>query len=284
MRQLIIDKLKEIELEQDISILYACESGSRAWGFESKDSDYDVRFIYIHNSIDWYLKILKGNDVLDIETGLSKHCTDLLDFSGWDIKKALFLLMKSSACLFEWLHSPIVYKQDIAFMNKFTNLSKEYFIPKSVIYHYLNQAKGNFVKYLQGSEVKSKKYMYAVRPIFACYWILEKGTRPPLNFEELFTFMQSNYLITSSQVVENISSLLKQKKEGVEMGLVPKDLYLNIYIQEVFISLKKNIDSMPNITRKSPDKLDRLFVDLILDRLFVDLINTKKDNVKSNLL
>ena len=45
MRETIIEKLTELEQSENVRVLHAVESGSRAWGFASPDSDYDVRFI-----------------------------------------------------------------------------------------------------------------------------------------------------------------------------------------------------------------------------------------------
>ncbi|MBI2008192.1 nucleotidyltransferase domain-containing protein, partial [Candidatus Amesbacteria bacterium] len=116
MRDLILNRLKQIEVEEKVSILYACESGSRAWGFPSRDSDYDVRFIYIH-PIDWYLSIFPKSDVIELPLQNS------LDFSGWDLKKALQLFAKSNPPLYEWLGSPIVYFESGQIVQEMRRLS-----------------------------------------------------------------------------------------------------------------------------------------------------------------
>ncbi len=95
-------QLKKIEREHKVKILYAIESGSRVWGFASQDSDFDVRFIYVHHK-DWYLSIESKRDV--IEMPLEGD----LDINGWDLTKALGLFRKSNPPLYEWLQSPIVY-------------------------------------------------------------------------------------------------------------------------------------------------------------------------------
>ena len=104
MRDLIIQKLKEIEKTENIRILHAVESGSRAWGFPSSDSDYDVRFIYVRPP-EFYLKLEKTRDVIELPIN------DMLDINGWDLKKTLQLLHSSNPTLFEWMSSPIVYRQ-----------------------------------------------------------------------------------------------------------------------------------------------------------------------------
>src|SRR5450755_2879949 len=94
MLETIKQKLYELETNQNIRILYACESGSRAWGFPSPDSDFDVRFIYARTTND-YLSIHEIKDVIDLPVN------EVLDIGGWDIKKALKLFLKSNAPLYE---------------------------------------------------------------------------------------------------------------------------------------------------------------------------------------
>jgi hypothetical protein len=103
MKSRILKKLIEIEKNNDVKVIYACESGSRAWGFASEDSDYDVRFIYVHSK-DWYLTIADKRDVIEIPFDGD------LDINGWDIRKSLKLLRKSNSPLLEWLSSPIKYR------------------------------------------------------------------------------------------------------------------------------------------------------------------------------
>ena len=143
----IINRLHEIEIEHKIDILYAVESGSRAWGFESTDSDYDVRFIYRHKE-SWYLQVLPKKDVIEYPI------IDEFDYSGWDLKKTLFLLSKSNPVLFEWLRSPIVYIKNENFYKKLIEVSGEYFSKISSTYHYLHMAKGNYREYLKKDLVK----------------------------------------------------------------------------------------------------------------------------------
>ena len=156
--KIVKDKLLKIGKENNVKILYAVESGSRAWGFESLDSDYDIRFIYAHE-IKWYLNILPKKDVIEYPI------VNEFDYSGWDLRKTMFLLNKSNPVFFEWLRSPIVYYKDNFFYNTMEQLSKEYFSPISSVYHYLHMANGNYRQFLQTDEVKIKKYFYVLRPI-----------------------------------------------------------------------------------------------------------------------
>jgi predicted nucleotidyltransferase len=104
INKLILEQLEQIEQEEQVTILYACESGSRAWGFPSQDSDYDVRFIYLHKP-EWYLSIYDKRDVIE------RPINNMLDINGWDLRKALNLFRKSNPPLLEWLQSPIQYKE-----------------------------------------------------------------------------------------------------------------------------------------------------------------------------
>ena len=148
----ISEQLSNIETVQDVRILYAVESGSRAWGFASRNSDYDVRFIYIHKP-DWYLSIRDRRDV--IECPISKD----LDISGWDLKKALGLFSKSNPPLLEWLGSPIIYKDAFDLANRLREMLTTSFQPQRSMYHYLHMARGNYREYLKGEVVRLKKYL-----------------------------------------------------------------------------------------------------------------------------
>jgi hypothetical protein len=135
-------ELRRIELAHDVRVLYACESGSRAWGFASHDSDYDVRFIYVH-SRDWYLSIEDRRDVIE------EPISDVLDISGWELRKTLRLLRKSNPPLLEWLKSPVVYAVDEPFVADFRQLADDFYSPARCFQHYLHMAFGNAREYLK---------------------------------------------------------------------------------------------------------------------------------------
>jgi len=126
LKKIIKQCLADIEQEQDVRILYACESGSRAWGFESKDSDYDVRFIYV-KPLDWHLTVEPQRDVIE---AMLPHDVDL---AGWELKKALHLFHKGNTSLIEWLHSPIVYFDDAQFAQELRAILKQEFSAKADI-------------------------------------------------------------------------------------------------------------------------------------------------------
>lgn len=177
MEKLILSKLQKIEKTENVRILLAVESGSRAWGCASPDSDYDVRFIYVRNEQD-YLRLEKVRDVIELPVD------NVLDINGWDLQKTLRLLYKSNPTLFEWFSSPIVY-METEFADEFRRMMLEYFSGKRSLYHYINMAERNYREYLKGDMVKAKKYFYVLRPVLACRWILDQGTPPPMLFTEL---------------------------------------------------------------------------------------------------
>ncbi len=178
MRQAIEEALGRVEEAEHLRVLYAVESGSRAWGFASRNSDWDVRFIYIRHP-DWYLSVQRRRDVLEYPLDGD------LDVSGWDLKKALGLFAKSNPPLLEWLRSPLVYREAFSVMETLRTLSARYFSSRSCMHHYFHMAEGNYREYLQGDSVRVKKYFYVLRPVLACKWVAAHGTMPPMEFASL---------------------------------------------------------------------------------------------------
>ncbi|MCD8049584.1 MAG: nucleotidyltransferase domain-containing protein [Clostridia bacterium] len=176
-KEKIVSLLHEIEEKENVKILLAVESGSRAWGFASPDSDYDVRFIYVRPREE-YLRLDTTRDVIELPID------DVLDVNGWDLDKTLRLLYKSNPTLLEWLAAPIVYMEREE-TEKLRALIPQYFSVKKSLYHYLSMAERNYHLFLGKEMVKVKKYFYVLRSQLACRWILEKGTPPPVLFSEL---------------------------------------------------------------------------------------------------
>lgn len=205
MKNLINSRLSEIESRNNIKIVYACESGSRAWGFPSANSDYDVRFIYIR-PVEWYLSIDEKRDVIEYPIN------EQLDINGWDLKKALQLLRKANPPLLEWLGSPIVYLEKYSVAEKMRRLANEYYSPSVCLYHYLHMARGNLRDYLLGDIVWVKKYFYVLRPILAMKWIEEERGIVPTDFN----IMVEN-LALSAELKDAIAKLLESKRAGNEL-------------------------------------------------------------------
>jgi uncharacterized protein len=250
MDAIIREQLSNIETERDVRILYAVESGSRAWGFASRNSDYDVRFIYIHRP-NWYLSIRDRRDVIEC------LIFNDLDVSGWDLKKALGLFSKSNPPLLEWLSSPIIYKDVHGLAERLRELMTTSFQPQRSMYHYLHMARGNYREYLKGEVVRLKKYLYVLRPILACLWIEKHGTMPPTEFSNLV-----NDARPSVTLKEAIDELLKQKMSGNELDTAPKIPVLNEFIEQM-------LDHYSLLSGKRPtpvadcDALDQLFREMV---------------------
>jgi hypothetical protein len=242
----IRQKLSETEKQENVCILYACESGSRAWGFPSADSDYDVRFIYIHQR-DWYLSIEDQRDV--IERPLDQD----IDLSGWEIRKALRLFRKSNPPLFEWLRSPIVYQQKFSTADKLRELMPEVYSPRNCFHHYLHMAEGNFREYLRGETVRVKKYFYVLRPLLGCRWI-KAGLGPvPMEFAALI-----DKTAPSEVLKQEIYTLIKRKKSGQELDLELRIPVISDFIEGEIERLRKQTDH-PNPSPNQNDKLNDLF-------------------------
>jgi predicted nucleotidyltransferase len=233
MRQQIITALKALEVEKNIKIIYAVESGSRAWGFASDNSDWDVRFIYVHQK-DWYLDIDTHKDTID------RMLPDDLDLSGWEVQKALRLFRKSNPSLMEWLESPIVYLEAEALMKEWRTLADIYFNPKNEMYHYLNMARNTYRNYLEGETVKIKKYFYALRPLFACRWIMEKGKTPPVLFSEMLADFKNE------EIHAIIEELLIEKRSAKELGERPIITNLNKFLLEEITFFTTYLESFKN--------------------------------------
>lgn len=249
MREEIIKQLNLIEKNEQITIIHAVESGSRAWGFESTDSDYDVRFIYRRDT-QFYLRLDPTRDVIEVPIN------DLLDINGWDLDKTLKLLHHSNPTLFEWCNSPIVYKTTPEF-DKMKLIVNEYFNKKSCLYHYLNMANGNYREHLKKEFVKAKKYFYVLRPILACRWILTHNCPPPMLFSQLCETM------LSPELKPILKELLNIKMHTPEITEIPKIDDLNTYIESNLIELKTVIDSLPQERIQNFDKLNTLFMEVL---------------------
>lgn len=248
MKSKIVKKLKELEKEHEVRILYAAESGSRAWGFASQDSDYDVRFIYIHKP-DWYLSINEKRDVIEY---MDKE-TDL-DISGWDIRKTLTLFKKSNPPLYEWFESPIVYLEAGSFRKDLGKIVSQYFSPKAAFHHYLSMLINNHKDYVNHQQIKMKKYFYVLRPLFACAWIEKKNTMPAMEFEELLSAQSID-----KDLLKEISVLLKNKRAGLEQGLSPRKKALDEYIVARISHFDKLANKVKPSTSPGLEILNQLF-------------------------
>lgn len=225
-RRAVLEALAAIEREHDVRVLYACESGSRGWGFSSPDSDYDARFVYVHRQ-PWYLTVNERTgpgepqrDVIELPIEAD------LDVSGWDLRKALRLLSKSNPTLLEWLRSPVVYREDAAASADLRRLAEAFYSPVAAWHHYLSMARGNLRGYLRGEQVRTKKYLYVLRPVLACRWIECERGAPPMAFERLL-----ERILPDGPVRAAVDALLERKRRSAEIDAGPRIAAISDYLE-----------------------------------------------------
>jgi predicted nucleotidyltransferase len=223
--------LTALETQHDIRILYACESGSRAWGFPSPDSDYDVRFIYCHPT-NWYLRLDEGPDTLNFPVD------DELDLAGWELRKTLRLLRGSNATLFEWLQSPIVYHEALDFRAQLAPLLPPAFNLKAGLHHYLGQLRRGVEEDLIGDEVRLKGLFYALRSALAARWIREHRALPPMEFAPLRTLLPDD-------LQSIIDEMLAQKAVSNEKTVVAQPAALVAFLAEEYAAGQAARESLP---------------------------------------
>lgn len=217
--------LRKIEAEKNIDILYAVESGSRAWGFASPDSDYDIRFIYVYPSRE-YLRLDHPQDTIERMEGD-------LDLAGWDIFKALRLLRKSNPPLMEWLFSPVVYTELVPHIEQLREVARRNYSSSAVFYHYSRMAFRNYRQYIANKiaegavEVPLKKYLYVVRPIVALLYLEQHRELPPTNFLETLREVELH-----SDTRNAILELVDRKIAGQEMGMDKPIPVLNAFAED----------------------------------------------------
>lgn len=247
MKTKILNKLSEIEKEKDIKILFAVESGSRAWGFASPDSDYDIRFVYKHKR-DWYLNLWEKTDTIQFMTD------EDLDGSGWDVRKALKLLTKSNASFTGWLFSPIVYRADEQFLSDIKELANNNFNPVAGFYHFHSMNK-NFEETLGSEKMTLKSFFYAIRTALCANWIYKNETIPPVLFRELFSLIDTNFH-------SKLDDLIKLKSERIEKSNEEVDNDLIHLVKQI---VDENNSIRDNLVHKkpNPDEFNKLFLKTI---------------------
>lgn len=253
MREQVMDHLRAIEARHNVTVLFACESGSRGWGFASPDSDYDVRFIYV-NRLPWYLTVTPGRDVIELPISGD------LDINGWDLRKALGLMRESNPTLLEWLRSPVVYTEEAGTMAAFRALSEDVFSNAKGWYHYASMAKKNFREHLQGEEVRFKKYLYVLRPLLAARWIRDCVGVPPMRFAALA--QQTLDPVGDAALIAEINALLEVKMRAGEAATSPRWPGIHAFIEaELARNAMEPVQALP---AKASPALDQLLFATVL--------------------
>ena len=253
MEELVLLKIREIEEKEHVRILHAVESGSRAWGFASPDSDYDVRFIYARDK-NYYLRLRNTRDYIDGELN------EVLDMNGWDIKKALQHFHKSNATLFDWSRSPVVYYTTDEWKNLYSRVADRYFSCKSALYHYYGTANKNYHEHLPGDMVRYKKYFYVLRPVLACKWIEERKCPPPVQFDELFD------AVLEDEMKAAVRDLLAKKVNMSESDRAPRIAKVVGYLEKKLEYDKAVAETMEDDRNPDWEMLEGAFREVALGK------------------
>lgn len=246
VRQEVGRRLDALEREEGVRVIYACESGSRAWGFASTDSDYDVRFLYVRPR-DWYLSIAASRDVIE------QPIVDPYDVNGWDLRKALQLFRKSNPPLLEWLGSPIVYRERTSAAAALRRLAARRSSPRACAFHYLHMAKGNYRDYLQDDSVRLKKYLYVLRPLLAVRWIERGRGVVPTEFGRLV-----DETVESAELKRAIEALLERKRRGIESERGARIEALSAFIEVELARLESGFAAKA-VAPPAVEEMDALF-------------------------
>jgi len=245
IRREIQDKLHDIEEQEQVRVLYAAESGSRAWGTASADSDYDVRFIYVRKKED-YLRLQELRDVIEWQLD------ETLDINGWDLKKALVQFHRGNATLFEWAASPVVYWNTDSW-SRIRETAETCFSEKAALYHYYGTARSTYEEFLTGETVKYKKYVYALRPILACRYIEEYHRIPPVSFAEL---VQSEL---PGELKPAVAGMLAVKEVTGEKDCRPQIPAIRTYITAELTRLQETAKNKTDDREADWEALNRVF-------------------------
>jgi len=244
IRSEILRRLAKAEDEHGVRILFAIESGSRAWGFASPNSDYDVRLIYAREP-QWYQAV----DLEERRDVIEYKIVDDIDLNGWDVRKALRLFWKSNPTFVEWIQSPITYMEKSDFRAGAQRALPEIYAPEKGIYHYRSMAKTNYRSYLREAEVPLKKYFYVLRPLMAARWVAKTGGAAPIEFDKLLSLLHDEPL-----VLAEVQKLLDQKRRSPELGRAPVVAALNEFIEA---ELEVEMPAAPKKSR-SPGVVNQL--------------------------
>jgi hypothetical protein len=231
----IDDRLADCEAEHGVRILLAVESGSRAWGFPSPDSDYDCRFLYVRPLAD-YVTPWPRRDV--IETPLDA----VYDVNGWDLVKALKLMFNGNAVVAEWLTSPVVYRGDADFRDRLLALARRAGRRDVAVHHYLHLGAGQWQRSFEGGRGPLKRLFYALRPAMALRWLRLRpdGSVPPMHLPTLVAEAAPD-----AAVADEIARLTALKATTRELGEGPLPPVLGAFMAEEFAAARAAVPRKP---------------------------------------
>ncbi len=288
MKAKIFELLKSIEDEFDVKVLYACESGSRAWGIDSVDSKYDVRFIYVRPENE-YLKLNSGRDVIE-KLVPGQGIGEDIDLAGWDLKKALALFGKNNPSFLEWINSPVIYMRDPVFFKRLSELEDGCFSPRACFLHYYDMGTGNDSRYLEKDGIYLKEFLNYFRSLLCCEWIMRHKSLPPVSFRGLLERIRDDEIRkvdreTYDMAVEkednvfySVIHLLDLKKRGYEYDKAPVDESVVRYVER----LRQEVDAYQEThweeVAAPQERLDDLFIDTVR-RVTEGHFNAKKQAI-----
>ena len=237
----MLGELVHIAETHNVNILHAAEAGSRAWGFSSENSDFDIRFIYAHpmkHYLSFNVELMR--DVLEVQTQ-----NPLWDICGWDIRKALGLFTRSNGALLEWLQSPICYIESTT-SEKLQTIATDHFNPTALMFHYYRMATNNAREFLRGRNIPLKKYLYVLRALIAVDFIRERRALPNVDFLKLVE--ETRRINADVAFISNaIEELVYRKRKTHELGVGIRIPVLDTYIEnalavntEAFVNFKRD--------------------------------------------
>ena len=248
VRRAVVAELERMERAEDVRVLLAVESGSRAWGFASPDSDFDVRFVYVR-PVEHYLRLEPARDVLEWRVD------EVLDVDGWDADKALRLLRGSNPSLFEWLASPIVYAEDPVFA-VVRELAAACFSPVASAHHYLSMGR-NHLAALAGETVRLKKCLYTMRAILAARWVVAERAPAPMLLRDLVD-------AGLEEPMRGLAAeLLEAKTAGGERGELPRIAALNAWAAGTLAQVTGALADLEPPAPVPWERLDEVFLALV---------------------
>lgn len=239
--------LRTIEEEQNVKIYYAVESGSRAWGFPSIESDYDVKFIYAHPT-EWYLSVEEK------EENIGFPVNEFLDINGIDIKRSLQLLRKTNPAMIEWLNSPIIYKEEGNFAEDLRSLLKISTSLRHLAFFYYRMAQENYEKDLLDDAVNLKKYFYVLRALFACMYIEKYQEAPPVGMAELLESLE-----LPEDISNGVREIMLRKMMGDEALDEPIEEAIKLFIEDQLQYFQLSIEMLPTVDAIDYGYLDEVF-------------------------
>ena len=252
MRVEICAHLRQLEIERSIRILFAAESGSRAWGFASPNSDYDVRFVFVP-APDWYLSVNPKRDVIE------RMLPNDIDLSGWELRKALRLFKRYNGALNEWLGSPIQYRDATPTSVAMLALLPQLFKPAAALHHYGSMANSALLAIPDSGPVSAKKLCYLLRALFACRHILRFRTQPPTAFTSML-----DGLTTDAPEREWIDDVLRAKAAAPENAAITLSAARRLsLIAEITAALEARA-SIGGAQKVRPEALDEVLQRAVL--------------------